>query len=231
MGFSSIQSNLPTFNTAVPETGVNSRSKKNSDTRPSVQNRLQATAVTESYSSKSMQIEYTSKDGDTVSLSMQSVEYSKSMLEIAAEGDSEKMDDLIAYIKDSYTQMKKDMVNQFVKSLGGKVNETDQASSVKKFEVPEEWNAENTSQRIVDFALSFYGAVDKQGNDFFEAIKGAIIDGFKQARDILGNLPKEANALIDDTYSKVMEKLDAWAKNQEITPTTKPASTEKTLAA
>lgn len=178
-----------------------------------------------------MQIEYTSKDGDTVSLSMQSIEYSKSIVEFAAEGDSQKMDELIAYIKDSYAQMKKDMVNQFTKSLGGAVDEVEQTPSVKKIEVPEEWNAENTSQRIVDFALSFYGAVDKQGNDFFEAIKGAIIDGFKQARDMLGDLPDEANELIDDTYSRVMEKLDSWAKTEEIVATTETTPTQETVTA
>lgn len=77
-------------------------------------------------------------------------------------------------------------------------------------DVPEYWNAENTSQRIVDFAMSFW-ELHKDDEDFetyFQDVMGAIEDGFGEAKDILGDLPGESAQLFNDTYTATMDKLN-----------------------
>jgi hypothetical protein len=80
---------------------------------------------------------------------------------------------------------------------------------------PEEyWNAENTSQRIVDFALAFAPA---HGDDpeFMKKIKAAIKKGFNEAIGALGKLPDATKSLTDDTYNLIMKKLDAYEQGQK----------------
>jgi len=180
---------------------------------------VQARCVSEHYSKTSMSFEYTSKDGDSISLSMESVDYSRSLLEVSAQGSQEDVEKVVEYIKNSYDQLKKDILGSFLKSIGADVADTaesEEVASAKPLEIPEYWNAENTSQRIVDFAVSFYGMANGSGEEFLETIKSAIEEGFKQARDLMGDLPEEVSSLVDDTWSLVMEKLDAWAVEQGI---------------
>ncbi|SCY39946.1 hypothetical protein [Alkaliphilus peptidifermentans] len=66
--------------------------------------------------------------------------------------------------------------------------------------------AEKTSDRIVAFAKAISGG-DK---DKLEKLKNAIIEGFKQAEDMLGYLPEVSK----ETYRLVMEKLDNWANEE-----------------
>jgi hypothetical protein len=177
---------------------------------------LSARLMTESYSVSSMSLEYTSKDGDKVSLSMQSVDYSKSIMEVAASGSEEDLKKLIDYIKKEYEQMKLSLLNGSAKETGNKVSDKPKVEKTDPLQVPEEWSADNTSQRIVDFATAFLSIFEGTGEDFLSTIKAAIEEGFKQARDILGELPDEVNSLIDDTYAKTMSKLDDWARGQGI---------------
>ena len=180
---------------------------------------VNATMVSEYYSSQSLSFEYTSKDGDTVSFSMESVEYGKSVLDVAAEGGKEDMKKLVDYIKDTFSQMRREMIRGFLKSVGAEVPEdrsVEEKDSVQELQIPEYWNAENTSQRIVDFAVSFMDIFEGSGNEFLDTIKSAIEEGFKQAREMLGELDDQVSSLIDDTYSLVMDKLDAWGKEQGI---------------
>ncbi|MFA5524719.1 MAG: hypothetical protein WDA24_10220, partial [Tissierellales bacterium] len=67
--------------------------------------------------------------------------------------------------------------------------------------------AEAVSQRIVDFAIAISGG-DKSKLD---SLKGAIDEGFKQAEEILGELPDISR----QTYDLIMEKLDNWEKSEE----------------
>jgi hypothetical protein len=72
--------------------------------------------------------------------------------------------------------------------------------------VGKEWGAEATSQRIVDFAMGFKGMAGDE--EFMEKIRAAIEEGFKQAKDDLGELPGPTGKLFNDTYKATMDKLD-----------------------
>lgn len=79
----------------------------------------------------------------------------------------------------------------------------------EEYGVPEYWNAENTSDRIVAFATSFAG-IFGDDPEFAETIVNAVAEGFSQADSILGELPGKAGKLNRDTRDKVFEKLDIW---------------------
>lgn len=82
-------------------------------------------------------------------------------------------------------------------------------------EVPEFWNAENTSQRIVDFAMSFRSlAGELSDEEYMNDIRQAIQQGFKLAKEDLGNLPGPVGKLFNDTYNLTMEKLDRYLSEQ-----------------
>jgi len=76
--------------------------------------------------------------------------------------------------------------------------------------VPEYWNAENTSQRIVDFATSFYEGSGQDVKEFGDKIVQAVKQGFEDANKILGNLPGAAGELTSNTQELTLEKLDRW---------------------
>ena len=67
------------------------------------------------------------------------------------------------------------------------------------------WGAEATSDRILDFAKALTGG----DPDKIEDMKNAFIKGFKEATKTWG---KELPELCQNTYDKVMEKFDAWSK-------------------
>lgn len=172
----------------------------------------QATFSTTYYSSDSLILNYTNNDGDSVTLSMEHVEYQKAMLSIAGNADSEQWKEVVEKIKEEFLSLKQAIIQRFIESLGGeKVDETEE-SEYKKIEgLPEYWNAENTSQRIVDFATSFYGLTESSGKEYFEIMINAVKEGFNQAMDALGELPDAVNDLAHRTYELTLEKLEAWA--------------------
>jgi hypothetical protein len=84
-------------------------------------------------------------------------------------------------------------------------------------QVPEEWGAEQTSQRIVDFAAAFKGSAKGMSDeDFISSIRKAIQDGFRSAKGDLKELPGPSAKLFNDTYEATMKKLDdlleSWQK-------------------
>lgn len=92
-------------------------------------------------------------------------------------------------------------------------------------ELKEYFSPENTSQRIVDFATSFFslylqnheneeGGTEDKLNDFMELVKGAIDKGFERAREILENMPKPVEEQMNETYDMVQLKLDSWKEEQ-----------------
>lgn len=186
------------------------------------QSSLSAKISAESYSSEKYAIEFTSKDGDKVSFSYEAVKYSKTTMELSAEGSEQDIKDLEKYVRKQLKEMTQKIVKDFLKDAGIKVDESDNTEGTgvvnQSAQIPEEWNAENTSQRIVDFALSFYDAFKGKGEEFLSKIKGAIEEGFKQAKELWGDveMPESVSNLVKDTYDLIMSKLDAWATENGI---------------
>jgi len=100
--------------------------------------------------------------------------------------------------------------------------------------VGQDWGADATSQRIVDFALAFRGqAKGMSDEDFIKKIKGAIDEGFKQARGDVGDVPGPTGQLVNDTYKATMDKLDKALKDLQDgskASTTDPISSAITAA-
>ena len=84
----------------------------------------------------------------------------------------------------------------------------------QSFELPEYWSPENTSERIVNFALSFFDGSKMDAEAYAEKISKAVEAGFSQAREILGKLPDGVNGVVKDTERLTFEKIDAWAARQ-----------------
>ncbi len=177
------------------------------------QNGLKESIVYEEYSAQKYALEFTSKDGDKVSFSFESIEYQKNSIEISAKGSKDDFNKLKTLVKDELRKMSKEIVKNFLKDAGIKniddenVNNVDTSSNI-----PEYWNAENTSQRIVDFATSFFGSFKGDKGEFLSKIKEAIEKGFDQAKQVWGGeFPKAASNLTKNTHDLIMEKLDKWA--------------------
>lgn len=66
------------------------------------------------------------------------------------------------------------------------------------------FGVENTSQRIVDFAINAFGNDPAK----LEQMKASIEDGFQQAAEAFGG---ELPEISHQTYAAIMEKLDAFA--------------------
>jgi hypothetical protein len=169
-----------------------------------------------SYSSHSVKLQYTTKDGDTVSFSYESQRLLQTSLKIDNESGKEDFKNMAKLVKDEINKMKKVHINQFLKKMGFSVNETDDVENeIGKLQIDEYWNAENTSQRIVDFALSFYSLFEGSSDEYLEKIKEAVTDGFNQAKEILGSLPEPVADLMNSTFDMVMDKLDLWYDETE----------------
>jgi hypothetical protein len=177
---------------------------------------LNATIETEYLNVDKYSMQFTSKDGDTVSVSMESIQYQKSLLQIDATGNSEDIQKIMDYIKKEYEDMRTQIIKEFLKKANGKTDESKDVEKTPELAIPEYWNAENTSQRIVDFAVQFYDAFEGAGEDFLAMIKDAIEKGFAEAKDLLGDLPDPVSQLVSDTHDLVMKKLDKWAEEKGI---------------
>lgn len=70
-----------------------------------------------------------------------------------------------------------------------------------------ELGVEKTSDRIVDFAIALSGGDKAKA----ALLKNAIQKGFDEAEKALGGLPE----ISKQTHARVMEKFDAWVKDEE----------------
>lgn len=85
---------------------------------------------------------------------------------------------------------------------------------------------EATAERITQFATSFFGAyqannpdveAEQQVNDFTELIKGAVEEGFADAKEILsgiGRIPAQVGEDMDRTLELTMAGIDRFADEQ-----------------
>jgi hypothetical protein len=204
--------------TAKTRTGVGMETLDGSAQGSSDLGKTQLALVSEKYSANKLLLNYTNGDGDSVTLSASSIDYQKAVM--AANGDAtpESWQKIIDDIKDEYVRMKGSIINAM---FGSNEDQAQTVSDPKAFDeskaipgLPEYWNAENTSQRIVDFATSFIGMFQGSDNEFVSMIKDAIEQGFSQAKNILGNLPDPVGKLADKTHALVMDKIDKWASDR-----------------
>jgi hypothetical protein len=97
----------------------------------------------------------------------------------------------------------------FVKYDGDSILYGGVSKDTKAAAVPEYWNAENTSQRIVDFAMSFRGmAPELSDEEYIEQVRKSVQLGYKLAKKDVGGLPGPSAQLFNDTYNLTMKKFD-----------------------
>ena len=98
---------------------------------------------------------------------------------------------------------------EFVKYDGDSILYGGVPKGTKAADVPEYWNADNTSQRIVDFAMSFRSmAPELSDEEYIEQVRKAVQLGYKLAKKDVGSLPGPSAQLFNDTYSLTMKKFD-----------------------
>ena len=91
--------------------------------------------------------------------------------------------------------------------------------------IPEYWNAENTSDRIVHFATQMAEIAGKD-SDFAKTIMQAVADGFDQANAQTGPLPGAAGELNKKTRELTFSKLSKWLDEQKSMGYNQDAGTE-----
>jgi hypothetical protein len=182
--------------------------------------------TSETYSSEKLLPEYSNSDGDTLSLSAES-DYQTTELSAGNDNSKDARQSVVDKIKSEYA----DLQVQMKKILFGSVNNTSDNNSTfqvddpRSFDetkeisgLPDYWNADNTAQRIVDFATSFSSAFSGSGEEFISTIKDAIKEGFSQAGfDTDKTYSDPVNKLTAKTYALAMDKVDQWAQEQGIT--------------
>ncbi len=172
------------------------------------------------FSSDTLSVEYTNKDGDTVSLSMEHVEYQKAMLSFEGDIGSAEWKEVVDKVKEEFLHFQEQIIKKFIASINGEEGVEPKDEGVVEAQeikgLPEYWNAENTAQRIVDFATSFYGVAQSSGKEYYEMMRNAIEEGFNQAMGIMGELPEAVGNLANNTFDLALEKLEAWAVEQGV---------------
>lgn len=88
------------------------------------------------------------------------------------------------------------------------------------------WSADQTAQRIYDFARTLAGDDDSK----LETLKNAVIEGFRQAGAAFSKKSGEKNlpGVCNDTYDKVMGMFDDWQKEIDAKKTDSTSKVEKT---
>jgi hypothetical protein len=91
----------------------------------------------------------------------------------------------------------------------------DSSSMIEKMK--EIFSPENTADRILNFALSWYSPeeadTEAARQDFADTIGAAVQKGFDEALSILGDLEDEIMSGIDKTHELVFNGLDNFVKN------------------
>jgi hypothetical protein len=112
------------------------------------------------------------------------------------------------------------------------------AQDTEVAEVPEFWNAENTSQRIFDFAMSFRELYPEMSDEeYVSQVQEAVEKGFGEAKSILGDaLPEPSKKLYNDTYEATMNLFKNYLEQKNTVEDTEnsevdsPVSTEQAIA-
>lgn len=105
------------------------------------------------------------------------------------------------------------------------------AEKAEEAQVPEYWNAENTSDRIVHFATQMAEISGMDLREFGEIIKEAVSKGFDQAGAATGELTGAAAKLNKDTRDLVFSKLSKWLEERKDMPYNQGAQTPAAIGA
>jgi len=117
------------------------------------------------------------------------------------------IDLLKSELNESYSNLKK-LINDLIlkqNSVSKKIKVSGKITENAQKEISENgrFSPEILSDKIVEFAKNISGG-DKSK---FEKLKSAVIEGFEEAKNILGG---ELPEISKKTYDLVMEKLDDW---------------------
>jgi len=103
------------------------------------------------------------------------------------------------------------------------------AEGTEAAKVPDYWNADNTSQRIVDFAMSFRSmAPELSDEEYIEQVRKAVQLGYKLAKKDVGGMPGPSAKLFNDTYNLTMKKFDDLLAEAQKKAADEKAAEEKT---
>ena len=178
-----------------------------------------------SYKEEHLQV---SKDGDSFELNYysQKVNFNSDKQSIQDDFRSKLKNDLDLHLEDVTNQIKSTILELL--DPDKKSKDVSPSSSLYRSdilyatedpgavaEVPEYWNADNTSQRIVDFAMSFFDVSDMDKKEYILKVRDAVVEGYEQAKDMLGVMPDGSANLFNDTYSLTMEKFDKLLEELE----------------
>lgn len=131
----------------------------------------------------------------------------------------------------SSVSMKNEAFTSMVKNIIGKQSGAaynaimKDAYQIQNGTIDDYWSADSTAQRIYDFARSLAGDDDSK----LETLRKAVQTGFKQAGATINSdgsisgLP----SICGDTYSKVMDLFDGWAKEANGSSTAATGSSSK----
>ncbi len=190
---------------------------------------FQAAASYESMRMDTTRLTLTSSDGTTLSVEKQQLAYTRQGVAVNATGSSvDPKSEMTRHIVAQLRQIKQSVFESLNPQQTGKGEQTRETEEVAQ--VPEYWNAENTSTRIVDFATQFFSAFDGTKTEYGEIIRDAIEKGFAEAKEILGELPSATNNLIQETHELTMQKLDAWIDKEPADEKARPQATESIAA-
>ncbi|MGL1935729.1 MAG: hypothetical protein OCD01_11945 [Fibrobacterales bacterium] len=172
------------------------------------------------YSTETYQV---NKDGDSFEMS-----YSKTTIDSTTSKGSQ-LDPRAAQILNGFSmddfqeKIKSDLLEMVFESNKKAQEETNESllekygsdviyqvsEEVEAAEVPEFWNAENTAQRLVDFAMSFKDVAGIEGDaEYITEVREAVVEGFRQAKGIIGDVDDSTHRLYNDTFELTMKKFD-----------------------
>lgn len=145
--------------------------------------------------------------------------YTKSSSKTQTETDANKDKGMNIQKPGSHVSMKNEAFKSMVASIIGKQSGLafdaimKDADKIQNGTIDDYWSADQTAQRIYDFARTLAGDDDSK----LETLRKAVQEGFRQAGASfskstgMSGLP----SICQDTYKQVMDKFDDWAKESK----------------
>jgi len=173
---------------------------------------------------QSVELKVSTSKGDTVEIRAEAYELSRVRLqsqEKEVSGIEKHIHGQKKALLESFLQVmeEKDPQNSLTQVLRqlvqGNTREVVDLDEVEDWGVPEYWNAENTSQRIVDFATSFAPEFGGTLDEFSQKMLAAVKKGFEEAAKLFGELPGKAGELWKETETLTFRKLEDWISAQK----------------